>query len=229
MRKSLIAFVAIAAMVVLGTSAAKASVTEIFLASDGFSSGVISGTGMPSVASTSGSLNGWTYAVVGTSNSPSSQPLFGLQSFTIEAYCVSGGCTTEPLDVLVSDVGFASVPGLWTTLDVTAEPSAGGTTQVSAFNPLNGYFTGVPFGVLSVSGSASNSQPLTGAAYFPISITGPFSETLADIFSSGGATGTMNAFEAMGEIGATPEPRTLLLFGTGLFLIGAFIRRQLHA
>jgi hypothetical protein len=233
MRKSLMAFVAIAAMVALTSAAAKATETAVYIASGAATPAEFLGNaGAPSVAGAGGSLsNGWVYAVVGTSNSPSSQPLFGLESFTIEAYCAGGGCTIQPLYVLVSDVLFASVPGLWTTLDVTAEPTSGSTAQAAGFDATtDGYFNffgsvGPP---LSVSGSASSLHPLTGSAYYTASVTGPFSESLQDLFTSGGATGATSAFTAMGEIGATPEPRTLLLFGTGLFLVGAFIRRCTH-
>jgi hypothetical protein len=233
MRKSLIAFVAVAAMVALTSAVANATETAVYIASGAATPAEFFGNaGAPSVAGSGGLLsNGWVYAVVGTSNSPGSQP-FGLESFTIEAYCTSGGCTTQPLYVFVSDVAFASVPGLWTTLDVTAEPSAGSTTQAAGFDATtDGYFNffGLVGAPLSVSGSASTLHPLTGSGYYTASVTGPFSESLQDVFTSGGATGAADPFTVMGEIGATPEPRTLLLFGTGLFLIGAFVRRQLHA
>ena len=239
MRKSFLAFVAIAAMFFLSNTTAKASTTEIFLLSGNASlassfSAVVSGS--PG-ALAAGSLNGWSYVIADDSNSPSGLP-YGIESYTFEASCVSGGCLTAPLRMFVSSVDFDSVPGLFTSLSVVGEPISGSTSQASFFNTDNLYFglwatppasapygdpTGTYFGTpISVSGGAGSSE-----GYYTAPVSGPFSLTLEDTFISGGSTSPFNA--VTGEIGAAPEPRTLLLFGAGLFLIGAFVRRQLHA
>ncbi len=59
-------------------------------------------------------VNGWNVSLVlGLSNSPdlSGTPGgFGVQLTSVEATCFGGGCSTDPLDIFLSDTGFTQ-PG----------------------------------------------------------------------------------------------------------------------
>ena len=233
MRKLLTGMAVLAAMA-LGASTASAQV-ELEVSSSGATVTILTAPlGGPPPASTeilgAGSTsNGWTFVVLGTSNSPSLEP-FGLDSDTIEAYCTGGGgCMSAPLVVFVSDVNFSTAPGLFTTLSVLNEPSTGSTSQTAWYNTSNGYFDGgtVIGSAITVSGSVPPAQ--TGQATLSGSVSGPYSLELKDVFTSGGSTGPSNFFDAAGKIGETPEPRSMLLFGTGLLVFAGLLRRRRRA
>lgn len=222
MQKWLVGVLAVAAMIVFGTSTAKASTTQLYVTDGTFTTypptGFAVGGSLVGVFTTS---DGWTVAVSGESNTPMSQP-FGLEALTITATCAGGGCLSNPLDVFLSSIDFSEpASGLFSLLTVTAAPSGGTSTQYGYSNNSNGYFdTGTLVGPITVS--ATGSASATAGASF----SSKYSLELEDIFNANGSSGI---FTAIGEIGTTPEPATMLLFGTGLFLFGAILRRRLLA
>lgn len=226
MRKLLLAS-AVAALLVLGASTAKAQ-TEVYV-SDGLStSGTFTSfTSLaPSPVVAAGAFDGWSFSIFATSDAGFSQP-FGLDALTFTATCLGGAfaCISNPLDVFVSDINFTqSASELYTRLQVTSQPSTATTTQNGWFNNANGYFDhGTSIGAISVAGgSGSASGTLTA------SVSGHYSMELEDAFSANGST-SLSSFMANGVIGTTPEPRTMLLFGTGLILFGAILRRRVLA
>ena len=55
----------------------------------------------------------------------------------------------------------------------------------------------------------------------------PYSLTIEDTFTSGTNATTFDLANV--EIAATPEPRTMLLFGTGLLVFAGILRRRRRA
>jgi hypothetical protein len=230
MRKSLMGVLVLAAMAV-GASTAKASAVEIDVYSP---TDTVGNRQIGLLGTDIGTLpNGWEFAVVATSNSPLSQPVFALQSYTVFAECqsVTDPCATHPLlnllYVAVSSRGFDTVSGFFTALSVTDESTDESTAQDAWYNTANAYFdTGTSIGVVGVTGPASIMSPQSRFASVGVSSSGPYSLEILDVFDSGGTT---DPFEATGDIGATPEPRTMLLFGSGLLVFAGILRRRQRA
>ncbi len=228
MRKSMMGVLVFAAMA-FGASTAKASAVGIDVYYGSLNDQhitLLSGTD-------SGTLSdGWHFDV------DTSQPDSGLQSYTVYAYCVAAdACATAPLanalSVAVSTVNVPTTDGFYETLSVTDE-SAGlfknVTLQDAWYNTANGYFdTGTTLGVIGVSGAASSGSPLTASTGVTAASAGPYSLELLDTFIDYGPSGILNPFQATGDIVPTPEPRSMLLFGSGLLVFAGILRRRLRA
>jgi len=82
------------------------SATEIMLSS-GATTVTVSGTG--TISYSNPNLDGWNIkGVIGDSLSPSALP-YGLDLSSLTATCIKGGgCTTDELDIFVSDTGFTT-------------------------------------------------------------------------------------------------------------------------
>jgi hypothetical protein len=80
----------------------------------------------------------------------------------------------------------------------------------------------------TIRGNRSNNPFLNQSATFTIfnsSITS--STSVSDVIFSFGTVYAIANVQGFPSVSPTPEPRSLLLFGSGLFLIGAVLRRRL--
>jgi len=219
MQKLFIGTVVLLAMA-FGASTANASQTEITL-----SSGTDSYSHIGSGTLSYGSLNFNGWAVVtetGITKSPDAVP-YGIQ-LTSSVACFLGGCA--PLTVEFSGTGFTTVaPRFFTTYNLPTPGELGSTsttTQTGWYDTSDMLLaTGGSVGSVGFSGGVSSGSK-TAVGGGPAS---SYSLTVQDLFNSG--TGPAS-FSANGEVGVTPEPSTMLLFGSGLLLLGGFLRRQLH-
>lgn len=200
---------------------------ELHLVSNGITQSY-TGSGSPSTVDfLTTTIDGWSVHVVfGVSGSPGLSP-DGLSLFSETVSCSSSNCEGHPLDILLSDVGFTeTVSSLSSTYSEDTTRGTGSSTEQSAWvTSGNHYFgTGTSLGTVG---------PFHGVGDFgPTSVAGPgasgtYSLTLEDTFTASGNPATFTA--ATGEIDPTPEPRSVLLFGTGLLLFGTILRRRLLA
>jgi len=219
MQKLFIGTVVLLAMA-FGASTAKASSTEITLSS-GSGPTTYTATGSGTLSYINLNFNNWIVVLEqGLTSSPSSIPQ-GIELISQIACQLVGGC--DPLTVDFSGTGFTTAaPSFFTTYNMTAESgSTSSTTQTAWYGTSLLDHSGGLIGSVGFSGGVgSGSKTAVGGG--PAS---SYSLTVQDLFNSpsGGAT-----FSANGEVGVTPEPSTMLLFGSGLLLLGGFLRRQPH-
>lgn len=229
MRKSLIGVLTVVLMVLVGTSVAKASAAELMLESGGATPITTSLTSY-----TNTNFNGWDISLeIDSSSSPttSSTDALGLMSYKIS--CSNSTCESNPLTIFASDIGFTStIPGLSTFYGVQSETGSSASTSESSYydDPGNAYF-----GTVSLIGTVGPfTHPDSGGGGVNTPISGTYSLTIGDTFTAGGSTATFGGAFPLGlpsiaEISASPEPATMLLFGSGLLLFGIVLRKQLHA
>lgn len=209
MRSSLASFLAVAAMFVFGPSAAKAQ-TAVTL--NLTTSAATFTSGASDTATVTFSASG-----TATSTSPSGN----------YSYSLTGGPVTLTESAPNSDYYTASNTPLTLTLTGTGGTTGSltGTVELVDFDQTNF------LGVTDTVGTAN------------VTVTSA-SGTLAQYASAGSGVLTLNLHltlkTAIDELSSpetarlnngtmlpTPEPETMLLFGTGLFLVGAILRRRL--
>lgn len=226
MGKSLVGVLFLAAMVLIATSPAKASKTELTITSDGstYDSGASSNS---SLATSLTDFDGWDVTLVaGSSNSPSTTP-YGLSLISVSASCAVSSCESNPLTIEFSGSGFTETtptpPDFNVSYTVSGESAGSSTT-------LTGYYG---HGLLDTAHQIGSPLTLTGPVTIDtIATTGghapntPYSLTLTDTFTAGSDGATF--FESTGLLAAAPEPATMLLFGTGLLLFGLVLRKRLR-
>lgn len=169
-------------------------------------------------------FNGWDveYIMTGNSNSPSLTP-FGIDLGGVVAACQNAsGC--DPLTVSVSDTGFTTpTNGLETTLSDT-QTGMGSVMQQAYYDTSNSYFgTGGSIGSVTLNGSGTMSAMGGGP------LSGMYSLTLVDTFSTSCTSTGCASFSIDGNITSVPEPGTLALFGAGLLGCGLFLVRRRRA
>ena len=160
--------------------------------------------------------------VGGFSNvSPNSLSTASTASYTLSTsnganWSVTGG----PSMAYSFSSGAGTVTGtiVWTQVNTNGSASLVGTfTDSTATGTLASYFT------------AGASSP---AGYDALYSTAPGTNTLEGIYGAGGtgrATAFINEAGAISPPSPTPEPSTILLFGTGLLGLGGILRRRLLA
>jgi hypothetical protein len=162
--------------------------------------------------------DGWDIGIVfGTSHSPNGNPELDVTSVT--ASCDTGtACAT--LDILFSDTGFTGSSGLATTYSAT---DTGGTTSESAYySTSNALFAETTLiGAVGPFSSPGGVGTIAGGGT-PGST--PYSLTLDQVFND--SNGGNVTFSVDGNI-TTPEPTSIVLFGTILSLGGFALRRKL--
>jgi hypothetical protein len=225
--KWLIAVSVITVALALNSKNASAQ-TELMLTSNGITTTQLVVSNAPNILVGS-SVNGWLVTVVaGATNSPNVTPT-GIDISSLLVTCALLSCRNQPLDVLFSGQNFTqSVSAGNFITSYTATTLSGqlghtpSTTQAAYSDNSNAFFgTGTPIGTVG---------PLTTAGFGSASGGGPagptpYSLTIDDTFSAGGGNAT---FSALGNIAATPtpEPSSMLLFGTGLVGLGGILRRR---
>lgn len=223
MRKWMIALAAFTVALTIGSKNTNAQ-TELTLTSDGTTLNY-SAAGDAAINVVGATVNGWTINVVTTeTNSPGLTP-DGIDITSLTVKCIVSSCQSTPLSISLSGTDFTqpvSANGFITTYTTLLESgAAASTTQASYDDTTNTFFgTGKTIGTLG---------PLTGVGTRSAVGGGPagpsqYSLTIDDTFKAGGGNATFSAF---GNIAATPEPGSMLLFGTGLLLAGGVLRRRL--
>ncbi len=176
-------------------------------------------------------INGWNVSLIlGLSNSPAltgTNGGYGLQLTSASATCFGGGCSTDPLDIYLSDTGFTQPTPDFNTYFSSTQTGVGTSSQMAWFDPSNTLFgtstaiatVGSFTGLGAFAGSGSGPGPGASSSAGP----SPYALTIEDIFNPNGGAAS---FGATGDITAAPEPSSLILFGTLLLLYAFTMRRS---
>jgi hypothetical protein len=171
-------------------------------------------------------FDGWNISVVfGSSNSPGLtgvNGLFGLDITSLTATCSGGPCSSNPLDIFLSDTGFTQVVAAnGFTSSYSTTQHGGSTSQLAWDTTANTIFgEGQSIGTIG---------PFTGTNHGSVSGGGPagpspYSLTIEDIFN---ANGSAASFSTDGDIAAVPEPAAISLLGGVLLVLGNRLRKRL--
>jgi hypothetical protein len=223
MRKWMVVLAVFTVALTIGSKNTNAQ-TELTLTSDGTTLSY-SAAGNAPINVIGAIVNGWVINVVTTeTNSPGLIP-DGIDLTSLTVKCVLLSCQSTPLVISLSGTDFTqpvSAGGFITTYTTLLESgAAASTTQKSYDDTTNTFFgTGTPIGTLGPLTGVGTRSAVGGGPAGP----SPYSLTIDDTFNAGGSNATFSAF---GEIAATPEPGSMLLFGTGLLFAGAILRRRL--
>ncbi len=175
----------------------------------------------PGTDSVTGTINGWNLSIVsGTTNSPGVIP-FGLIT-SLTASCLTASCTGgNTLDIQYSDNSFTTAPSAFMTTYSGTIGGSGSTIESAYFSNSN-----TNFATTNLIGTVGPfSAPFgAGTAIGGVGAVAPYSLTLDQIFSSGGAN---SSFSVGASVTAAPEPASLTLVGTGLIGLAGLRRRKL--
>jgi len=211
----------------LAVSVAAAQADEIEVQSAGATS-VITVGGLY----TNADYNGWDITVVAGSNSSPSLSPYGLD-LSVLAFCTSGSCLTDPLDVFYTAQNFtAAVPALgFQTTYSSTQTGAGTARAITWADSTNTLFGGgipaVGADHLGSVGPFSASGGFGSVSGGPAEGPSPYSLTIEEIFS---ANSGVSSFSANGNITAAPVPvpPALLLLSSGLLAAVLLKRRSPH-
>jgi hypothetical protein len=191
--------------------------------------------------------SGWSVTFEGTSNSPNDTdpPVAeGLDVGTLAVTCSSPTtCGPDPLTLAFSDTGFTSVITGFTNTYTDTESGSGDTTQTAYVDTGNNLFGDTAAKInknnLGMASTSTGSPTITldahtGKGSSSASVAaGPsaYSLTLVDIFQdttdSESASPTPLSYSTDGDLIGVPEPGSIILFGSILFLSALGLRRRL--
>lgn len=204
--------IVLAVTLVLGlTQAALATSTEQLTISDGISTVTVSAVSN-SIFYSNANFDGWNIVVAGgASQSPSLTP-FGLDAFTLAATCAAAtDCVTHNLTITLSDINFTQVPTGGFLETFSGIVSSGSASQSAWYSTTNTLFAeSTLIGALGPFSGAFGAQ-ISGGSAGP----SPYSLTLSQTI-----TANSQGVSLDGQIGAVPEPASLLLLGFGLSAAG---------
>jgi len=140
----------------------------------------------------------------------------------LSSFNATSSGSAAPLDIQLTDNGFTTAAGSFILTSSGHLVSGSGTATYSAFLD-NGNADFAETTLIGTLGpfSSGYSSSLTGAAGAVPNYA--LTEDVLLTAGSGGASWSTDS-----SIAATPEPTTLLLFGTGLLGLGGLVRRKLH-
>ena len=167
-------------------------------------------------------IGNWKVTVGDVSFSPNAYD--GLNDTVLSVTC-NKNCDANNLYVYVTDVGFTSPPSGFTLgYSLTSQVGGGTTTEWGYANDSNADYdvSGSVVGPITLAKVSANTAvgaggPLNG---------GPYSLTLAAEFDTK-ASGPVEYGTAGSIVANTPEPTSIVLFGTILSLGGFAFRRKL--
>lgn len=224
-------FLAAALALGLCSSALATGTPELELTSGAHSTGIIIGSG--DTVHFNGTLNGWDiFLEAGASNSPDLSPDYGIDLSSILLVCEVAACENSPLTVTLSDIGFTDVPpALFSSYEAISQTTTGTNSPSIAQTSWWGstYFSETTQigSTIGFTGAPIIDQTVTTGGGGP---TAPYSLTLRDVFDANSTAGTPDTtFNGTGDIGGAPEPRTMLLFGSGLLAMASVVRRLRRA
>lgn len=235
--------IAALAAATMAASPAFAGPIEVFLQSGTATATVIGSTptaGSPSIATyaTTTALNGWTVALTAISYAPTLNINAGIDLGGVASTCVAagGGCSTDPLSIVISAPGFNQVIGEnGFLLQYGGTINSGALTTSAWWDTSGSYFCnpsdpGNPstncgpsnlIGTLNLS-SGSTGATLTGG---PDPIRS-YSLTVAAAFSTGTSAVPDPFYSFDTGVVQASEPGSLALFGAGLLGCLALGRRR---
>ena len=214
----------------LCSSALATGTPELMLTSGGTS---ITKVGIGNSVFFNGIVNGRSvFLEAGASNSPHLSPSYGIDLASIQLMCALSSCQNDPLTITLSDIGFTDVPpalfSSYTAItQTTTGPNAPSVSQTSWWGPSSYFSETTQIGsTIGFTGAPIVGQTATTGGGGP---TAPYSLTAQDVFSANQSGTLTTIFNGTGDIGAAPEPRTMLLFGSGLLAMASFVRRLRRA
>jgi len=225
---------ALAGSMAVGT--AFAGPVELVITSGGQSTSILQGSGFPSSASYTGSINGWTITAGtgATSYAPYLNQLVGIDLGGYTVTCAGFGCSQDPLTISASATGFTTpIDTNGFLLEFSGNVNGGVAQTTAYYNTANSggdYFCGNGsscnmFGSLTLgSSSSSQGKMMLGG---PDTIRS-YSLTITDMFSAS-SSGLDPSYSVDTTIVQAPEPGALAIFAAGLLGCALFINRRRRA
>jgi len=182
--------------------------------------------GNVSIAATN--FNGWTFTSAGGSSSSTTcnGATGGVGCLNDQTSTTNAGAGT--LTVYFADSNFSTEPGFITGFSSPLQTGSNATQTAYAFTgaiPLSSTnLTPTPGG--QIGGALSINPPgTTGLSSGGAGMTGPFDLELKTVFTD---TASGGGYNSSGNIAATPEPASIMLFSGVAFLALGAIRRKMR-
>jgi len=216
MQKLLVMFGVLAICLALSCLTAQAQ-TELDV-SAGTSFAAVSGVNSVSYHNTN--FDGWSISFVGGSNNAPSASPSGLDIVSLSVTCLVTTC--DELSIGLSGQGFTQAVTNFFVSYRTVQTGAGiASVQVGYEGATNSLFDTTT--LVGVNGPFYGPGTISDIQFGGVASPSLYSLTLEDYFiGDKGDSFTLND----SSLGATPEPTTMLLMGSGLLALGAALRRR---